>query len=452
MNLTALWIRHVAYPMMEKRKGNRIRTYLQELSQTEKLSNHELRRWQEDHLQKLLLHAITQVPAYKDQQALTDLITRDPFEALSQFPLLTKDRFKEDQEAYLAKTADKNACILNRTGGSTGKPMTFYMDRQTVEHYEAARFRGLSWSQIRIGDPCVMIWGSPIELSAQAQRKERFKERILKNRIVIPAFDLKKDELPHYIKRIESYHPRYIYGWASALALFASFMLEKNIRLSVPLHAVVNTGETLYPHQRELIEKAFACKVINEYGARDGGIIAYECPKGGLHTTVENAVYEVVDMQTLQPVAPGEKGLLVVTDLHNYVMPRIRYVLTDVVAFSPSSCACGRTLPLIEAIEGRENDTFVALDGSYINGQYFTNIARMILSIQQFQIIQKSRDQVELLIVPHEDFTEQDIEKFKEGIRLRMGDVKIDAKRVTAIAPAASGKLLVAMREFPLPR
>lgn len=452
MDLTGSVIRNIAFPLMEKVKGNHIRKNLRELRDSQSISRDELKKLQKDRLRQLLQHSVTHVPAYREFASLMPLIEQDPLLALARFPVLSKDAFREDTEKYFSETADRSQCILNRTGGSTGKPLTFYMDRHTVEYYEAARYRGLSWSNIRIGDPCVMIWGSPIELSQQAQRKQRMKERLLKNRIVIPAFNLRKEQLLEYVKTIESFRPVYIYGWATALALFASFMLEKNIKLSIPLKAVVNTAETLYPHQRELIEQAFSCPVINEYGARDGGIIGYECSHGHLHVSMENAVYEVVDIKTLQPVEPGQKGLILVTDLHNYVMPRLRYQLGDVVAMASEPASCGLTLPVLESIEGRENDTFLALDGSFINGQFFTNVARTLPSIKQFQVVQQTPNEVVLRLVNHEGLKQEDIEAFKMGIINRMGEVMIHVECVNEIAPADSGKVRAAIRNFALQR
>jgi len=80
-------------------------------------------------------------------------------------PYLLKKNFLSKPEKYLSLTVDKNDLIPYSTGGSSGLPVKFYVDRPTLEHYSAARLRGLSWWGIEIGDPCVMIWGSPIELN-----------------------------------------------------------------------------------------------------------------------------------------------------------------------------------------------------------------------------------------------------------------------------------------------
>ena len=108
----------------------------------------------------------------------------------------------------------------------------------------------------------------------------------------------------------------------------------------------MSTSENLYDFQRKTIEQAFDCPVINEYG-RDAGIIAYECPKGRMHISAENMIVEILDIQTNQPVEPGKPGLVVITDLNNFSMPRLDIRLGDVAALSKEGCECGRTLPLL---------------------------------------------------------------------------------------------------------
>lgn len=444
-------IRNLLWPAMEWR-GNRIRSYLEQLRKHEQWTPEQIRQLQHDKLMKLLEHASVHVPAYKAYRNIVDGKLLAPSEILQQFPVLTKQHFNAHHDDYIAEQADRTALIANRTGGSTGEPTRFFMDRVTVEHYEAARWRGLAWHDIHIGDPSVMVWGSTIELSQAASKKFWLKERWLKNRIMIPAYALNAENLEHYVHTLRSFKPAYLYGYASALHLFAELMLDRGIKLGLPLKAVVTTAETLHPHQREAIERAFGCPAVNEYGARDGGIIAFECRKGQMHISAENAWLEVVDLETHQPLPPGEKGLLLVTDLNNYVMPRLRYQLGDVAAMSAESCDCGNGLPLLASIEGREDDTFVAADGTYIHGHYFNHLMRNLQGFRGFQIIQHSREQVSLKLIKHEAaYSASEEAALLEGIRSALGEgVQIHVEHVDDIPRGPSGKLRYAIREFPL--
>ncbi len=436
--------------MMERIKGNQIRQDLAELQASERLSREQLQALQTDKLRKLLLHSISHVPFYREYAHLKPLIQTNPGEALTHFPVLTKDIVREHFDDLVSDNANRDSLILNRTGGSTGQPVLFYIDRHTVEYYEAARWRGLSWWDIQIGDPCVMIWGSPIELNRQQLKIQRLKDRYLKNQVFIPSFDLRKEKIKEYLDLIDDFRPVYLFGWASALRLFADFMLEEQRSLKRPIKAVLNTAETLHPGDREVIEKAFHCPVINEYGARDGGLLAYECPSGNMHINIETAWVEVGDMLTKEVVPFGEKGLVIVTDLNNYSMPRLRYQLGDVISLSDEKCSCGRELPLIKSLDGRENDTFVTRNGAYVNGQFFTNLARILPTVRQFQVVQHTRTELTLRLLEHDKLAQEDVDRFVNGILEKMGDIEVHVDRVAEIERQASGKLRTSIREFPL--
>ena len=103
--------------------------------------------------------------------------------------------------------------------------------------------------------------------------------------------------------------------------------------------------------QEDLIARVFDCPVANEYGAHDAGILAYTCPSGGIHITAENCILEVLDPVTYEPVPNGQSGVLAITDLTNYVQPRLRYMLGDMGTLSTEECCCGRRLPLVPIIE-----------------------------------------------------------------------------------------------------
>ncbi|GED71140.1 capsular polysaccharide biosynthesis protein [Brevibacillus reuszeri] len=446
-------IRNILWPYMERKKGNKIRSYMAEMKKFQSLSKQEISQYQSERLGELLKHAMKNVPAYQDLDQELIRSIDNPAEAIQHFPILTKKYFNQNSESYIANTADRSQLIANRTGGSTGEPTKFYLDRVTVEHFEAARWLGLSWSGIQIGDRSIMVWGSSIELSKNQSQIHQLKEVLLKNRTIISAYDLREENIKKYLDEIHSFKPIYLYGYPSALALLAELMIRNNLRLQIKLNAVVTTAETLQPQQREVIQKAFDCNVINEYGARDGGIIAYECPKGHMHISTKNCYLEVVDIHTKEPVGYNEKGLLLVTDLNNYSMPRIRYQLGDVVSLSDQPCGCGNHLPILASLEGREDDVFVARDGSYVHGNYFNQVMWSLESFSGYQLIQHTYEDVSLKLVKNvgsHDF-ERDEQYFRNEIMKKLGDVYLSISFVDEIPRSSSGKIRYAVREFPLP-
>lgn len=451
MDLDKYFIENILYPIMEKKKGNKTRKYIKELMISQSLTYEELRKIQEKKLKGLLLESIKNVPAYKLYNYLESEIEKDPFKALEQIPVLEKDYFRQNSETFInPMNIDRSKLIPNITGGSTGQPVKFYMDRKTVEHYEAARWRGLSWWDVSLGSRSVMIWGNPIELNQSQQKKYNFKEKWLKNRIIIPAYSLESKTIREYVKRIEKYKPEYFYGYSSALYAFASIMLKENINFNFMPKAVVSTAETLYDFQRETIEKAFGAKVVNEYGARDAGILAFECECGSMHISVENALLEVVDPITLKKLPTGQGGTLLVTDLNNLSMPRLRYRLGDSVTLSDEICKCKRQLPVLKKIEGREDDVFITPDGKLVHGHAFSHIARNIKSVKKFQIIQYSPFKAGLSIVVQDDYDQTEVNTFVQKIKEILPGTDIDVKPVDDIPLGKSGKYRYAIRDFDL--
>ncbi|MFF0827513.1 phenylacetate--CoA ligase family protein [Brevibacillus sp. NPDC003359] len=451
MPTTGFLIRHVQWPLMEVLKGNRIRHYMKEWQAAEHLSTEALHVQQREKLVNLLDHVIRNVPAYTALALDWSKMREMPERFLQRIPVLTKAHFRQNADHYMSQGLQTSRLIGNRTGGSTGEPTHFYLDRPTVERYEAARWLGLSWYGIRIGDPCVMIWGSPLELNAQQARRYRWKERWLKNRLMISAYELDERQLEANLRLIREFRPVYLYGYASALHSLATMMLRRGMSLGLPLKAVVSTAESLHEHQRQTIAQAFHAPVVNEYGARDGGIIAYQCKAGSMHAFSGNCYLEVVDPITHIPLYKGQPGALLVTDLHNTVMPRLRYQLGDIAALSDSACSCNLPFPLLSTIDGREDDMFLSLSGQYVHGHYFNHIVRNMDSFRTFQIVQHEPERLSLRLVKEpERFLPADEAKLLAGIRQALGQVSIHVSYVETIPSASSGKTRYAIREFPL--
>ncbi|EST55211.1 coenzyme F390 synthetase [Brevibacillus panacihumi W25] len=431
MPATGFWIRRIQWPMMELIKENRTRHYMAELQRAQSLQTNALVESQRKKLGKLLDHATRRVPAYTEFASEWETQRDQPERFLQRLPILRKSHFRQNADQYLAQHANPAKLIGNRTGGSTGEPTRFYLDRLAVERYEAARWLGLSWHGIQIGDPCVMIWGSPLELNQQQERRYRWKERWLKNRLILSAYELDREQLPTYLRLIQRFQPVYLYGYASALHSFAEMMLERGLSLGIRLKAVVSTAESLHAHQRQTIESAFEAPVINEYGARDGGMIAYQCPSGQMHIFSENCYLEVVDPLT--------------------VMPRLRYQLGDMIALSPQSCDCGINFPVLEKIDGREDDMFISTHGKIVHGHYFNHIIRGMDSFRTFQIVQHEPSRLSLKLVKDPDsYLPADESRLLAGIQAALGEVNVQVAYVDHIPPSASGKVRYAIRECPL--
>jgi phenylacetate-CoA ligase len=210
----------------------------------------------------------------------------------------------------------------------------------------------------------------------------------------------------------------------------------------------------LHDWQRGVIEQVFGCKVTNRYGCEEVSLIASECEEhNGLHINADSLYTEILANPERQrrggeckthPVAdaPGSPGPLLVTDIVNRAMPLIRYQVGDVVTPSSRTCKCGRGLPLIERIEGRDADYVVTPAGNLISGISLTeNFAMHIPGTAQVQIVQESITQLRIRLVADDAFGDSSRTKIAELVRTTFGDgVTHDVELVDAIPQEASGK------------
>ncbi|MBE3554412.1 MAG: phenylacetate--CoA ligase family protein [Thermicanus sp.] len=453
MDIHSLAIRHFLFPLMEKVKGNRIRSYLFSLREMEELSYEDVYVLQREKLKNLLFHSISTVPAYQGYGELLASSGEDPVAILEQLPLCTKKELRSNKERYLSTTADRGSLIANKTGGSTGEAVQFYLDRKTVEYYEAARWQALSWWGIRLADKVVMILGNPAEYNVEQIKRHFRREWLLKNRYVLPGYDLKKKEVARYIRFIQEKKPVYLYGYASSLDLLAQYVVEEGIPFTHTLKGIVSTSETLYPHQRKRIEEAFSAPVINEYGAKDGGIIAYECPHGRMHLIAPNLYVEIVDPFTGKLLPEGEVGEIVVTDLNNYAMPRLRYTMGDLGSLSGEHCPCGLPYPVLGSLEGRTDDLIVCRNGEKVPGHYIAHIGGTIKGFERYQVIQESIDRFVVKIVKNDRFDPEEVNFLVRAIKEKAGEVEVRVQFVSHIPPTRSGKHRVVIRNpFEMPK
>ena len=448
MPLQKYMIEHLLYPAMEHCKGNQIRSILNELQTTQMADPEQLRQ---ERLTRLLLHCKQHVPAYAQALPGESAIQKDPFGVLQTWvPLLPKGQFQGASRQYLAGNIPPEAWIPNCTGGSTGQPIHFYMTRQQVESYEAARWRGLSWYGITPGSRSVMLWGSPIELSGQARLRACLRERLLKNRCILSAYNLNERDLVQHVRLLERYRPEYLYGYVTILTAFAQLLDRHKLHPNLTLKAVVSTSETLEPWQAELLRRVFRCPVANEYGARDAGILAYTCPQGGMHITAENCIIEVLDPVTHVLLPAGQSGILAVTDLTNFVQPRLRYLLGDTGALSPARCTCGRTLPLLLRIDGREDDLLIGPGGTLVHGNVIGQLLRPLDGLEAFQFCQHTPRSATLYLVKAIPERPLDEPSMLAQLARVLPDTAVTIQYVSQIPPSASGKRRYAIRECPL--
>jgi phenylacetate-CoA ligase len=256
---------------------------------------------------------------------------------------------------------------------------------------------------------------------------------------MLSALNMSSDSMAEYVNLINKKKPRVIVGYPSAMHMLAQFIRDKSLKLNGKLKGIVVTAEVLMPGQRETIESVFKAPVINEYGARDGGLIAYECPERNMHIVSENVFLEIDEDDSTN----GKKmsGDLLITNLESYAYPFLRYRLGDQATLSTNKCACGRGLPLLRNILGRSTDWLIDKTGKKIHGLVVAHTIAKVQGIKHFQIIQEDLDHILINIVKNRFYKDQDSEFIVKSIgKYFSEDIDIHLEDVDEIPRSKSGK------------
>jgi phenylacetate-CoA ligase len=429
----------LVFPLHERLKGHRTVALRRELERTQWWPVERLATLRLEKLRALLRRASVDVPYYREVIGRAGLAPERiaTLRDLERLPFLTKDVIRANTE----RLKSEKAARLQRynTGGSSGEPLVFFIGPERVTHDVAAKWRATRWWGVDIGDPEVVVWGSPIEMKAQ-DRLRALRDRVLRTQL-LSAFEMSPAKLDGFVAAIRAMRPKMLFGYPSALAHIARHVRERGVRMDdLGIRVAFVTAERLYDDQKALIASTFACRVANGYGGRDAGFIAHECPDGGMHITAEDIIVEIVDRDG-RPVPPGEAGEIVVTHLATADFPFIRYRTGDVAALDDRPCPCGRGLPLLKDIQGRTTDFVVAKDGTVMHGLALIYVLRETPGIDSFKIVQESLDQVRVLLVPGAGYGEPARRRIEDGLKARLGtDVRVVLEEVPRIEAERSGK------------
>ncbi|MEC4685151.1 MAG: hypothetical protein VST71_05400 [Nitrospirota bacterium] len=404
MDVYSIIVRKCLFPLYLKKNRSRLQEYLDYYEKTQYFSSGSIEELQWKGLQKIIKHAYSHTRFY--HQRFKDL-GLDPDEVNTyrdfiQIPVLTKSDIQNNLKDIVSHSLSTSDLIADRTGGSTGTPLSFYYDKQRQELREAFRIRSNRWSSWDIGEKTAIIWGESRNLSDDF--KSKIKNNVLREGIHLDAYSLTEKKMVQFASRLRAYEPRTIIAYASALSLFAKYLSESGITNLHP-QGIITSAEALSNDNKQLIERVFNCKVFERYGCRELGPIAGECEiHNGLHINAESVFVEILAPETGRPVKDGDVGEIVVTDILNYAMPFIRYKIGDMGRLLKRKCSCGRGLPLMGPIEGRTTDYIKTPEGRIIAGPMAIPLLCDIQGIMQAQVIQEDINKITIKIRNNEKF------------------------------------------------
>lgn len=432
-------VSNLVFPLHERLKRHDTVALRRSMEEAQWWPAERLQAFQLQRLRALLLDVGQHVPYYRDlfAQLGFDPLSVHSTADLQRLPFLTKSVIRANTDALKHPQA-RDLARFN-TGGSSGEPLIFYIGKQRISHDVAAKWRATRWWGVDIGDPEIVVWGSPIELGKQ-DRIKHWRDKLLRTQL-LPAFEMSTPKLDQFIATIRTVRPRMLFGYPSALTHIARHAQARGVAMNdLGIKVAFVTSERLYDEQRATISQVFGCPVANGYGGRDAGFIAHECPSGGMHLTADDIVVEIVnDAGQLQPA--GVAGEIVVTHLSTGEFPFIRYRTGDIGVLGSSPCSCGRGLPLLQDIQGRSTDFVVAADGTVMHGLSLIYILRDLPGVQAFKVVQESRAQTRVLLVTDSNFAVDSVARIIAGFRQRLGaEVSVLVDLVDNIPAEKSGK------------
>ncbi|MBT8295269.1 MAG: phenylacetate--CoA ligase family protein [Gramella sp.] len=367
----------------------------------------------------------------------------DGFDDWKNVPIMKKADLQHPLKERLSSTYNTKTAYIGKTSGSSGHPFIFAKNRFAHALSWAGFQDRYKWYDIDLNRSLqARFYGIPLDFFGNIQ--ERLKDRIsLRRRFNI--FDLSEKKMQLFLERFKRSDFNYLNGYTSAIVLFARFLKDKNIilkELCPSLKICIVTSERLFEKDKQLIEAALGVPVINEYGASEVGLIAFEDSENHWIVNSEDLYIEILDENdNIMPY--GQEGRVVITSLYNKAHPMIRYDIGDIGCLSTKSTL---KKPILEKLIGRTNDIARLPDGKVVPGLTFYYVTKTIIedngNIKEFIIIQTKIDEFKIEYVSISELSTEQKSKILEAVGTYVGkNLKIVFERKDILKRSRSGKL-----------
>jgi phenylacetate-CoA ligase len=353
---------------------------------------------QRRHLVRLAEHGLRSSPAFAARLARAGLTPRDfghP-DGLAALPTITRREVQRAGAKFFCRNvpAGHGAVEETTTSGSTGEPVVIRGTAVTRLFWYAMAMRQMRWHRRNLNGRLCTI--NPRYTSHE--RRNDWGRPVTDFTTTGPAVRLPlAADTAQLASWVADFDPTFLVLYPSVLAALTRHAVYHGTRLPALEH-VLTIGEALSPQIRADARAALGATVTDLYSAEEFGHIALECPVSGLyHVMGESVVVEVLDANDA-PVAEGDIGRVVVTDLHNYATPLIRYAIGDYAQLGPP-CPCGRGLPTLTRVVGRARNLLRMPDGSRrwpLTGFLY---CREVAPVVQYQLVQQDETTIEVRLV-----------------------------------------------------
>lgn len=424
-----------AFSRMTMRERGRFKRFAEEVEQTQWFAPAGLAHYHEHHLQRVLQHARSHVPLYRQlyAEAPWGFEAVPARELLRSLPTVDKDRIRE---AGARARSERFAWPLfeGGTSGTTGAPLRLKQDLAAINRENAFVFRQLAWAGYQPGQPRAWIRGDMV-VPADQKQPPYWRMNRAENMLVLSSYHLSVSTAQDYLDALARFDPQVIQAYPSSIGFLASFLESTNRDYGGRrLRGVITSSETLEEETRRLVARRFGCPVFDWYGQFERIAAIGTCEHGSLHVVEDYSFVELL---------PEEDGLSEVagTGFNNLVMPLVRYRTGDLVEPAPEGtrCPCGRNFRVVKRVLGRQDDLVKLPDGRMIGR--LDHVFKGVEGILDAQIRQDEPDAIRILIVPGAGFGDRTVDTVRHNAVQRLGSgVRIDIEDVAALPRTRSGK------------
>ncbi len=428
LNIFDLTLRINGFPIKEATK---------ECNKNQELSDSEFEEFQSNSKKQIVEYHL------KNNSMYNKLVGDISFSSWESLPIMTKADFQKPLKERLSKGFTIKNVYVNKTSGSSGHPFVFAKDKFCHAMTWVHIFKLFNWHSINFNTSYqARFYGIPLDFVGNT--KERLKD-YLGNRYRFSIYDLSDKAFEKIVLHFYKKKFNYINGYTSSIVLFAKFLEKKQLVLKTicpTLTVCIVTAEMLFETDRLLLEKQFGIPVVNEYGASELGIIAFQNQKMEWQVDATSLFVEIVDEEN-NPLPYGKEGRIVITSLFNKAHPFIRYAIGDYGKLSEKSTL---KKPLLEQLIGRTND-FVSLpSGKQTPGLTFYYITKSIIeddgNVKEFIIRQIKINAFEIQYISERTLTSNQITQINKTIEVYLEKgLNFTFERKKILERSKSGKL-----------
>ncbi len=403
------------YIQYKRRRGGNYRFWYNEVIKQRNFSIEEIQKLQEEKLSDFIDFARNNSPYYK--RILPEkLADQSIIEYYNTLPIQSKEDIRSNiKEIY---TINAENSIISKTGGTTGKSLEVRYTHDNMQERQATLDFFRKEHGYSIGKKVAWFSGKAILTEKDVKKKRYWRYDWYYKIRYYSTFHISPNSIKHYIDNLNQFQPEFLVGFPSSMYEIAKWGLANNHLLKYNAKTIFPTAETIVEHEKNTLKEFFGAEVRNQYASSEGAPFILECSKGNLHIELLSGYLEVMDPNN----KPVKEGDLVFTSFQTHGTPLIRYAIKDQLTLSDRTCNCGNPNPLAESIEGRINDFIYSEERGKINLGNVSNCVKYVIGVVKFQIIQDSKNAIEVNVVKDGTYTQKDEDMFRKELVERLGN------------------------------